>query len=665
MPRTQIQPILAPRAGLNTDTPADLITELEMSDCQNVMSQDGVIRKRFGYSTLGTNYALGSDVVGADQFGLYSGAKHLLCMTPTDLWRYNATAANWQKITRAIEIDTCEANWAAGSGDTVAHDTSVFAEGTGSVKITLAAQRSDGNKLAYQNTDYDPAKDISTYSKIGFWIRSSASLATNALEVVVSETADGAKSGTYIECLATALTANTWTYVELAKTLTECNAVLSVGLYANATIAEGTVIYLDSVRAVKPYTGEDSDFFDTAAIRKTTETEQWFIFSNGVDAIQKWTGSGVAADLAVTFAAGALLAKYVTEFKNHLVLGNTTEVGNSYPQRVRWSDTAKPDDFDNNNASYADLAGDDFITGLIKFRGDYLIIFKERTVWMITATGDSDVFDLSQIIQHTGCPAGRTARNIGTEAFFLGWDDVYAFNGVEARSLTTKRVRNQLMNSIDPEHIARSFAIHFGEYDEYWLFTPKTGSTYPDQVWVYNYRENAWYRHTLAVSMSCHTPYFIDDTRTIGDLVGSIGDQLWRIGDRGFVAYAPSMFLGDVDGNVYVADPGNNNDNTTAVAGWFTTKDFILTGLQARQRCLRLDVYWQGAGLTVAYSIDSGLTWVNLESDLDANNVVARDSIYFRVDCERIRFGFLNNTSDETFQFDKAMLYWQPGGLRL
>ncbi len=663
MPQNQILPYLAPRAGLNLDNPANLITDLEMSDCRNMSSEDGMLRKRPGLSTHGTNYATGSAIVGADQFGMYDGNKHLFMWNPTNGYRYNATSGLWELVTNGQMLEDCESGWTKGQGaDAVAYDSTDFKVTSKSLKVTLNAERSDGDQLAYKDVS---TLDISDCDNIAFWIKSSIALSASALEVVVSESnhASGEKTGTYVEVLATALAADTWVYVELAKTLTDFNAVISISLYANATIASGAIIHLDGIRAVDPYSGDDADFWDTAAMKDVDDTTQKFVATNGVDPVQKWQGSGMLRDLNPTFGT-SFRAKYVTEFKNHLVFANTTENGNALPQRMRWTNTGETDELTAGNASYFDLKGDDHITGLMKFRGDYLIAAKERSIWLLTATGDSDIFDPAQVIQHTGVVAGRTMQNIGEEVIFLGWDDVCAFNGIEARSLTTKRVRNELMGSIDPANVHRCFGVHFGDVDEYWLFVPQTGSTYPDLVWVYNYSENSWMRHKLAFDMTAHTPYFLDSSRTIGSLIGSIGDQLWRIGDRGLVASAPSTFFGDNNGKVYIHDITNNSDVSTAIDAWFSTKDFMLTGLSGRQRLLRWDLWWRGNGMVIDYSTDRGLNWTRIDT-LTANWALEAQSVFFRIDCQMVRFRFRNNTAGETFQFREGRLHWQPGGARL
>ena len=118
--------------------------------------------------------------------------------------------------------------------------------------------------------------DISAHSHIGFWIRSSTNLSANALEVVVSESnhASGEKTGTYVECLSTALTADAWTFVCLEKTLTD----FIEGKYKN-TLLES--IYTNFIEKNPKYPGTNDNMsdmikFDTRLIKYGDESGIFF-----------------------------------------------------------------------------------------------------------------------------------------------------------------------------------------------------------------------------------------------------------------------------------------------------------------------------------------------------------------------------------------------------
>lgn len=658
---------------MNYSLQADLISDLEMANCRNVFFEDGLVKKRFGYTQKGGNLPLSGPVIGSDQFYKFDSTSWLLMGTTKDVYRWNATPSTWVHITPSTDLDKCDAGWTSPS-DTLAHDDTDRIEGSKSAKITLVAQRSDEDILAYKDIS---SVDITGENNIGFWIKSSVALSANALEMVVSETAyasdpkTGAEGTNYIETLTTALAADTWTFVRAAKTLTNMNAIINISLYANATIASGAVIRLDDVRGYTPFTASydtnDEYMLSYDYIRKVTETDPWWIVTNGVDPIKYWTGSGNLTNLISDYPSGvtALLAEHVIEFKGHLFLWDVTENGNRYPQRGRWSDTADPEDFLNGNALYVDLTGPDWVQGAIKFKGDYLFVFKERSIWVGYATGDSDVFQFDQKVTGAGCAASKTIEDLGDEIIFLGWDDVYVFDGIDYKSLTEDKVGMELINSINPKQVGKCFGVIIEEQKEYWLFYPSTASDFCDAAWCFNYNLNTWTRHTVDDYISMYGYYQIESTLTIGDLAGTIGEQNWRIGSRTTLQAMPTTLFGDTGGYVYEYDRKVSNDDGTAIDGYFETKDFNPTQFMQRFFVGRLDVYYTGDGLQVWYSTDKGTTWAlidTLSSNANMSNVLR---VWMRVDCSQIRFKFRNATASQHFEWSRANLYWRPSGGRL
>lgn len=72
--------------------------------------------------------------------------------------------------------------------------------------------------------------------------------------------------------------------------------------------------------------------------------------SDGVSTIVKY----IEGDY-FTFSSCPYFAKYIIEYRNQLLLLNTTEGGNEIPFRVRWSDIGKPEIWDSGKASFIDL----------------------------------------------------------------------------------------------------------------------------------------------------------------------------------------------------------------------------------------------------------------------------------------------------------------------
>ncbi len=680
MPQTQILPMIALRGGLNLNLPADLISELEMSDCRNVYFEDGLVKKRRGYKTFGANLPLAGPFIGCDQFYKFDGTNSLIALTTQLAYKYlpaitaaaTAAGASWDTINEAEVEDDCETTWTdPGANITIADETTIKKVDSKSQKITVATAFTTGI-IGYRD---QALGDKSAYGFIRFWIRSDTAVAASSIKIIVS---DSAGIATEEEALnIPALTADTWKLVILEFSGTAApSSIDSIGLKVAVDLSASAdvIVYIDDIQFVKSfdstvaYDSSNEDLFSFDYVRKSTETDPWWITTNGVDPIKYWTGAGALTNLISAFPAGvtALTCKQVIEWKTYLFLLDVSEDGNRYPQRIRWSDTADPEDFLNGNASSIDLSGADWIMGAIKFKGGTLVVLKERSIWVGFATPDdaTGIFTFERKSDGTGCAAPKTIENLGDEIIFLGWDDVYVFNGIDYESLTEKNVGIALINSIDPAQIGKCFGVVIEEQKEYWLFYPSVGSSFCDAAWCFNYDLNRWTRHSIADTMSMFGYFQLESSVQIQDLIGTIAQQNWRIGARTSLASMPITLFGDTDGRVYEYDPTISNDDGILINSYFDTKDFNPTLYMQQFLVTRLDVYFAGEGLDVYYSTNKGTNW-NLATSLGSSNSLDDPNrVWLKVDCNEIRWRFENKESGEHFDFSRANMFWAPTGRR-
>lgn len=665
----QSHPILAPVA-LRYDLPANEIGDMELSDCRNCTLQDGLRIKRPGFPRLGSNLPLSGACTGGVYYQLYSGTKQLVMGSIEDLYRFNTTSEKWEIITPSETAEACDEGWLAGSGDTLAHDATDKMIGSAALKLTLGAARSENDCLAYKDID---SLDISDHNSIGFWVKVSTALSAGDLKVLVSESnhAAGERTGTYVETDITALAAGIWTFVRVAKTLTDYDAVLSVSLYAGASVDSGLVVHLDDVRAYTPLTGDDNDFLEADMLREVTDNDVTLGLTNNADEMLRWSGTGAATALITEWPAGvtSLLAMQILQFKDHWHLFAVTENGNPYPTRVRWGNTAKLGDFINGNASYQDLRGGDWIKRAVLMSADHVAVLKAHSIWVGYATGGTDIFKYEQQVPGLGTMAGRTAVSINGNVYFLGWDDVYRYEGITWEKIGGG-IRAELFRGLNVAEIERAFAVVHEAQNEYWLCVPYAKSTYCNTVFVYNYALEKWTaRHEFADDLVAAAWYQSQNIITIGDLQGTIGDQTWRFGDMLGTQDAPVVVFMDADGRMYpynhLAFTDDADGDETPIDGWFTSKDFMFTALKGRQVIIGLDIYHEPPStMTVEYSIDKGVTWTG-SAELTAVSGEQPSQTWWNVDCRLIRFRIRHNSAAGRFAFREARINWRSAGTRM
>lgn len=399
----------------------------------------------------------------------------------------------------------------------------------------------------------------------------------------------------------------------------------------------------------------DSDAASYDTFKQIDEDDVWWLFTNGVDEIKKYSGGSYFEDL------GGLppKAKHLVEFKSHLLLLDTVEGGYRNPQRVRWSDTGNCEEWNDGNSSYVDLTGSDWIQGAVKFRGNYLAVFKERSIWLGYATGDDQIFQFDLKTLGMGCAAANTIDVINDTAIFLGWDDVYLFDGVSTLPIS-QSIRTELFATLNPAEIGRAFGVTVEEQKEYWLFVPTTG-TYPDTAWVYNYEIQRWTKHTYPHNITSFGFYQSDNTLAFDDLIGTFDGLLGRFDNKAYLATASTILLGDENGYIYQYDSLATEEDGTIIDGYFDTKDFNFTNMTQQQRVTGLDVSYVGNNLEIYYSTDKGASWVYVTT-LGSSTTFARQQVNIRTSEDWIRFRFRNKSIGGQFSFSRANIYWQVGG---
>lgn len=147
-----------------------------------------------------------------------------------------------------LSIHTCEAAWdeLVDADVTATADATYFKQGAKSCKLAVAVGCGAGDILA---TDSFAAKDLSTYTKIGMWVRSSVTLASGDLQLLLDNTASCASPLESLDIPAITV-ANTWTYVKmtLAAAVSD-TAIVSVGI--KMVVDKGEFdFYVDNIEAL-------------------------------------------------------------------------------------------------------------------------------------------------------------------------------------------------------------------------------------------------------------------------------------------------------------------------------------------------------------------------------------------------------------------------------
>jgi hypothetical protein len=128
------------------------------------------------------------------------------------------------------------------------------------------------------------------------------------------------------------------------------------------------------------------------ALHTTTGTK--FYFTEGNNNVRVWTGSGNIA--AIGGSPQFSKARCLATFGDRIIVGNTTESGTDYPQRIRWSKVNDGENWTDSTSSFLDMVdSSEPILAFARLRNT-LYVFTRTEIWAVNKVSNSLMFNYSQ-----------------------------------------------------------------------------------------------------------------------------------------------------------------------------------------------------------------------------------------------------------------------------
>lgn len=269
------------------------------------------------------------------------------------------------------------------------------------------------------------------------------------------------------------------------------------------------------------WTGSDSDFFYSSMYRSLLANDLALFTTNNTpsstgDGIRYFEGStNTWYQLSQSYSPAAntliLGARIVIQFQNRLILLSTWEQPGSatviqYVNRARWSRLGSPTNvnswYDGTSGNY-DLGGNldastqQQIISAQVFR-NRLIVYFERSTWELVYTGNEiSPFKWQNINIELGAESTFSLIPFDKGLLGIGEVGIHTCNG-----LNVERIDNQVPDQIYAIHNNTSGPERvqgIRDYDSelaYWAIpsvdSSNTTVVYPNQLLVYNYKNNSW-----------------------------------------------------------------------------------------------------------------------------------------------------------------------------
>lgn len=654
-------PIPIARGGINKDIEPTSLENVFTPHMLNMVLEARRVRKRLGYRQLGLNLPLTG--IGS-QLITYTDARgtiHNIAITTRHAYEYQGSSDMWLQITPGTDLEECETGWTAGANVSVGHDTSFFIRGSKCLQMTLDAQLTDGDQMAYKDI---VSADISSMTHIGFWIRSSVALAANAIEVVISESnhAAGEKTGTYVECLSTALAVNTWTFVSLAKTLSTFNATVSCSVYANTTLASGVAVRIDDIRAYSEFSGDADKRVNSTISHDLNEFSNngfsALVVSNGVDDLYYYEGQSGDYFQTLVHGYGSFASCVELEdFWNHLMLINFN-TGSSNVRSVAWADVGDVDDFSTGTSGLSYLT--DSRGKLIRALklGSDLVLFSERSITTCRYHGGTIIFLFPTLIYRTGLYSHSSIIGLTIGHLFLGTDQrIYAYQGGVQLQPIGKSIESSFFSELDSSKKNHIVSGYDEQNDQAIFVFPRSSDTYAKASYALNRKqpENPWQYFEYADSIRAFAmqetsfAWYFDDAQ----FVGVYADEVGFYADSAFTATGyPTMITLSDDGYIYRHDEALGKDDDADIECEYQTQDITVDKEEHFARWEWLTFVAKSllasGTVNVFYSSDEGSTWTEFT---DSPFTLTTAWTVFRKPFDKvsrkIRFRFYQNSSSD------------------
>ena len=139
----------------------------------------------------------------------------------------------------------------------------------------------------------------------------------------------------------------------------------------------------------------------------------------------------------------------------------------------------------------------DPIVAMQPWFGFLLLVFKERSIWVVDANPVQEVanWTIKLINNRVGCVAARTVQQVGPDVLFLSRDGVRSIKTIESGAQTDvsqpiSTPINDLIGRINQAQISKCCAVYWR--NRYLLSVPLDSATSPDTVFCYHLLASSW-----------------------------------------------------------------------------------------------------------------------------------------------------------------------------
>lgn len=297
---------------------------------------------------------------------------------------------------------------------------------------------------------------------------------------------------------------------------------LSVTASFVATITDGTNVFYTYANSGNVYAtdGTTHALVSTISYSATTDLgwtgghyHGYMLLCDGVLDPQTWSPSLTNKVAGMDSTAGwpaSTKCKVIRPFRDFIVALRVTESGVYNPRLLRWSESAQagnlPQSWDytdpGNDSGRTELGQTtDLLVDCLPLR-DINMVYKENHAWRMEYIAGPDVFSFRQAFSEVGMLSEGCGAAFREHHFIVSDHDVVVHDGVQARSVIEKEMRQWLFSSLDSDNAKRSFVVPDFRNREMLFCFPEQGQSFANLALVWSWQENNCYVRELGNLMA-------------------------------------------------------------------------------------------------------------------------------------------------------------------
>lgn len=662
--------------GLNLDSPARRLPEHRCSQASNVVFKDALVIKRWGIDKMNASSLDGAIM----RIHLYETAitnkKELVIFTTNEAYWYKPETGQFKTITRNYSTGTV-----AVSGTTVT-GTAVYWMAGWDDQYTVM-------KIGFGSTDPDA---ITTWFDVE---------SVDSLTQITLTSTGGTISAGASYCLKFCFSGDEDDFFSVAnpydaktgdKIVAVCNGIEEILVYTGSGASLKPISQQDAV-----YTNADPDvaITDGNAVFIGQSVYGPFVAANTV--VTAISGNTITMNNNATGSATSLIffgdrrpAKYLGYFGSvgfeHFLSAWVADSVNE-PQRIEVAAAGKyPEKFLNDvtgdyGTYYLLYDSNEEIFGMHALQ-NRIIIYKEKSItemWAVPGGTNSDPYNFNQDkIRNIGPLSGETVINYGRFHIFMGWDNFYIFDGINATPIGDEVIQT-IVDSLNETYAKRAFAMPIFEEKLYVVFLPTGDAELPNVCYAYNFNDKSWTKWDFTDSAGdpiyftswgryrkSYSPTWAQ-LKTDG-LAWEDAEMRWT--DLIIYENIDRYLLGDSTGQIYEFAPQFNTDDGYGFVSSFTTKDFDMGNPKYTVKVLEtiLGMTAQGSGsIRIKGSADFGNTWSEWRTvAISGVNEYIESIANFNIRGKQVRFQIDNNVDSPPsyFELENLNIGYNESGLK-